>query len=90
MRTPGKWPTSCCPKRWPGCVPQTASGTETPDEFADRATRVAQSRGADEITEVAEAFAEVHRAAVFYAAEQALERASLGAMFAAQQYERNE
>jgi len=60
---------------------QGGLGDQTPDEFARRETLLPRTRGKDEITEVADAFAEVHRAALFHAAEQAQERASLGTMF---------
>ncbi|MGH8794925.1 MAG: sensor histidine kinase, partial [Stackebrandtia sp.] len=58
-------------------------GGLTPGEFADRTTPPLQTKGkgTDELSEVAEAFNDVHREAIRVAAQQALLRVHVGAMF---------
>jgi hypothetical protein len=51
-----------------------------PQEFASREAPASREAAGDEIGEVAAAFGEMHRTALATAAEQALERSSLGAM----------
>ncbi|MBT8224190.1 MAG: sensor histidine kinase, partial [Dactylosporangium sp.] len=62
-------------------------GSLRPDEVASRSTTLVRSAfalsqsGTDEISEVAQAFAEVHRAAVRTSAEQAIMRANMAEIF---------
>jgi signal transduction histidine kinase len=66
-----------------GLRSQDALGQASPAEFAAREAPPPADTGGDEIGEVVEAFGEVHRTALTLAAEQAMERASLGAMLIA-------
>ncbi|HIW63037.1 MAG TPA: nitrate- and nitrite sensing domain-containing protein [Candidatus Stackebrandtia excrementipullorum] len=56
-------------------------GELTPEQFADGMTPPVEVRGQDEIAEVGAAFNQVHREAVRVAAQQALLRVHIGAIF---------
>ncbi|MGH8792287.1 MAG: nitrate- and nitrite sensing domain-containing protein, partial [Stackebrandtia sp.] len=60
---------------------QEGLGGLTPEEFADRTTPPLQTKGTNELAEVGGAFNEVHREAIRVAAQQALLRVHVGAMF---------
>jgi len=59
----------------------TTLGERTPEELAESVGRPAAERSRDEIGQVAQAFNVVHKAAVRVAAEQAVLRTSVSAMF---------
>jgi signal transduction histidine kinase len=58
-----------------------APGTVDPDEVADRASATLSVGGADEISDVAQAFRAVHREAVRIAGEQAVMRSNVAEIF---------
>jgi methyl-accepting chemotaxis protein len=59
----------------------TTLGERTPEQLAEAVGRPSRASGRDEIGQVGQAFTMVHRAAVRVAAEQAVLRTSVSAMF---------